>query len=279
MTKASQDGFSKFTFAESAAPDTPAIGLLYVYVKTDGKLYTKNDAGTEICLSEKLNNPMTSAGDLIYGGADGAPTRLEKGTAGQVLQQNAGETAPEWADSPLADYELIASWVHSSDVTSIDIPIPSGASDNYGAILVVANIRTDRAANVMESIQLRFSTGETFDTGGNYHTSQVETGDGSNTAHSATATALYIGRCYPASGADANVFAHLEFGLTGWDDSSTYVNLRGHVLTLATSGTYRHDEIYGTWKNTGIVDGLRFLTVNSSNMIAGSWIKVYGLAK
>jgi hypothetical protein len=44
-----------------------------------------------------MNNPMTTAGDAIYGGASGAPTRLAIGTAGQVLTVNAGATAPEWA--------------------------------------------------------------------------------------------------------------------------------------------------------------------------------------
>lgn len=44
-----------------------------------------------------MNNPMTTAGDVIYGGASGAPTRLAVGTAGQVLTVNAGATAPEWA--------------------------------------------------------------------------------------------------------------------------------------------------------------------------------------
>jgi hypothetical protein len=44
-----------------------------------------------------MNNPMTTAGDSIYGGASGAPTRLAIGTAGQVWTVNAGATAPEWA--------------------------------------------------------------------------------------------------------------------------------------------------------------------------------------
>ena len=45
-----------------------------------------------------MENPMTTAGDIIYGGADGTPTRLAKGTASQVLKMNSGATAPEWAD-------------------------------------------------------------------------------------------------------------------------------------------------------------------------------------
>lgn len=44
-------------------------------------------------------NPMTTPGDLVYGGTAGIETRLGIGTAGQVLTTNAGATAPEWADA------------------------------------------------------------------------------------------------------------------------------------------------------------------------------------
>ena len=40
-------------------------------------------------------NPMTAAGDIIYGGTSGAPTRLAKGTDGQVLTLASGY--PSWA--------------------------------------------------------------------------------------------------------------------------------------------------------------------------------------
>lgn len=43
--------FPKIKFAEGAAPSTPASGELSVYAKTDGKLYYKNDAGTEVELA------------------------------------------------------------------------------------------------------------------------------------------------------------------------------------------------------------------------------------
>lgn len=41
-------------------------------------------------------NPMTTAGDLIKGGASGVASRLAKGTDGQVLTMVAGAIA--WAD-------------------------------------------------------------------------------------------------------------------------------------------------------------------------------------
>jgi hypothetical protein len=43
-----------------------------------------------------LSNPMTTEGDIIYGGASGAPTRLAAGTAGDLLQTNGAGTAPTW---------------------------------------------------------------------------------------------------------------------------------------------------------------------------------------
>ena len=44
-----------------------------------------------------MSNPMTSAGDIIYGGASGTPTRLAAGTSGYVLTIAAG--VPSWAEN------------------------------------------------------------------------------------------------------------------------------------------------------------------------------------
>lgn len=41
-------------------------------------------------------SPMTTGGDLIYGGASGVGTRLANGTAGQVLTSNGTTLAPSW---------------------------------------------------------------------------------------------------------------------------------------------------------------------------------------
>lgn len=41
-------------------------------------------------------SPMTTQGDVIYGGASGAATRLARGTANQVLQIQGSSTSPSW---------------------------------------------------------------------------------------------------------------------------------------------------------------------------------------
>lgn len=47
-------------------------------------------------LNGKVSNPMTTAGDLIVGGTNGTPTRLGRGSAGQVLTMNSQGTGQEW---------------------------------------------------------------------------------------------------------------------------------------------------------------------------------------
>ena len=46
-----------------------------------------------------LTNPMDSPGDLIYGASGGTATKLDAGTANQVLQAN-GAAAPSWTSTP-----------------------------------------------------------------------------------------------------------------------------------------------------------------------------------
>jgi hypothetical protein len=49
--------------------------------------------------SKTMDMVLTGQGDLAYASAANTPARLGIGSAGQVLQVNAGATAPEWASS------------------------------------------------------------------------------------------------------------------------------------------------------------------------------------
>lgn len=53
-------------------------------------------ASTASITAGGMTNPMTTAGDLIYGGTSGTPTRLPIGTAGQVLKVNTAATGYEF---------------------------------------------------------------------------------------------------------------------------------------------------------------------------------------
>lgn len=60
-----------------------------------------------------LTNPMTTQGDIIYGGASGTPTRLAKGSSGQILEQ--GSNGPVWSDKDeLYEHTIRISWTEGS---------------------------------------------------------------------------------------------------------------------------------------------------------------------
>ena len=73
-------------------------------------------------------SPLTTAGDIIYGGTAGTGTRLAKGTANQVLSMNAGATAPIWVTSAAAT-DINGLTDGKSDGKSIYLGLNSG--QNY----------------------------------------------------------------------------------------------------------------------------------------------------
>lgn len=93
----------------------------YILKKGDGSDWNEKEVlaenGKVLSFDSSLNpvmvdvpaNPMTTAGDIIYGGTSGVATRLAKGTAAQVLTMNTGATAPEWAavpDNSFTEYDI-----------------------------------------------------------------------------------------------------------------------------------------------------------------------------
>ena len=92
---------SKLTFAEGDAAATPASGLVHLYAKTDGLLYSKDDAGDESAVSGTggggditTDAAWAAAGDLIVGSGNDTASVLTKGAAGAVLAM--GNSAVIW---------------------------------------------------------------------------------------------------------------------------------------------------------------------------------------
>lgn len=95
--------------ATSGAPVIISSDLQYDYAidETAGILYQLTGAGpytistTWATYGQSaftiLANPMTTAGDIIYGGASGAVTRLAAGTSGYALTTQGAGSAPIWA--------------------------------------------------------------------------------------------------------------------------------------------------------------------------------------
>ena len=98
--------------ATSGAPVIISSDLQYDYAidETAGILYQLTGAGpytvgntwasygsSTFAIGGGFANPMTTAGDIIYGGASGAATRLAAGTSGYALTTHGAGSAPIWA--------------------------------------------------------------------------------------------------------------------------------------------------------------------------------------
>lgn len=92
-------------FAEAAAPSTPASGIVRTYSKSDGLMYSKDDAGTETLMSGGGSGIGASIfdakGDLIVASAADTAARQAVGANGTVLVARSGEAnGVKWEPPP-----------------------------------------------------------------------------------------------------------------------------------------------------------------------------------
>ena len=100
--------------SDSVYTKSETDNLLNMKADSDS-VYTKSE--TNGLLLEKMENPMTSAGDMIYAGPNGTPTALAKGTATQVLK--ATTTGVEWSNK-IVNYStseiVIGEWIDGKPI-------------------------------------------------------------------------------------------------------------------------------------------------------------------
>lgn len=101
LTAADVDGYlmqGVWVFASAAARDaavtSPQEGNFAYLKDTNVTTYYTGSAWANLDTTG-MTNPMTTAGDTIYGGASGTPTRLAIGSTGNVLTVSGGN--PVWA--------------------------------------------------------------------------------------------------------------------------------------------------------------------------------------
>ena len=135
LTAAAVPGISGTVFTRALDYDTPAdinsAGLIPVIngtlnaltswqqvatitiIGTDALVFTEFTANPSLYLLKANNlsdvasktisfnniSPMTTGGDIIYGGTSGAGTRLANGSSGQVLTSGGGTAAPTWTSA------------------------------------------------------------------------------------------------------------------------------------------------------------------------------------
>lgn len=101
-------------------------------------------------------SPMTTGGDIIYGGSSGAGTRLANGSSGQFLQSNGGTAAPSWGNVSIT--QTISAKTTTYAILTTDQVLTYSASGNYTTTLPSAVgiagqsftlIRTDNNTNII----------------------------------------------------------------------------------------------------------------------------------
>lgn len=107
-----------------------------------------------------LTNPMDSNGDMIYGGASGAATKLDSGTSGQWLISG-GAGAPSWTNTTTtgkmidgsADEVQLTIQGNGTQTTSLLLLENSGGTDvmtvsNGGGIVLAGGVSTQGAVSI-----------------------------------------------------------------------------------------------------------------------------------
>lgn len=115
--------------------------LLPVSLCSNGQaMLSSGNSATPWTCGTPLVNPMTTGGDLIYGGTSGVATRLPNGTANQVLTSNGGTAAETWTTfstllrTPSVSTFTTASLVSNGTAGYLFIVTGTTASINPGCV-------------------------------------------------------------------------------------------------------------------------------------------------
>lgn len=160
-------------------PDDLAVfssGTWYAFAPVEGNrisvsgsvyIYTSG-AWTEVAGGGGgMTNPMTTAADIIVGGASGTPARLAKGTAFQQLRMNSGATAQEWASDvqciPVACSDETTALTSGAAKVTFRMPYAFKLTDIRASVTTAATGGTLLTVDVNESGSTILSTKLTFD--------------------------------------------------------------------------------------------------------------------
>lgn len=120
---------SNSDIASNAAIDATKIADGSV-TSTEFQYINSLTSNAQTQIDSKMTNPMTTGGDLIYGGASGVPTRLANGTAGYVLTSSGGTSAPTWsaAGTGLAVVQTLTTTGNINSATTLALLSSAGGA-------------------------------------------------------------------------------------------------------------------------------------------------------
>jgi hypothetical protein len=187
-----------------------------------------------------MTNPMTTAGDIIYGGTSGTPTRLGIGTTGYFLQ--AGASAPSWFNL----FGTANTW------TALQTFNPSVTAS--GAIARAVYITSTLTAAANNDVLVALDINPTFTLGA--FTGVTQAYFRTPNTNSATGKGgVYIGGNNAAAGTDLTASPDLNIGYG--NTSYTYMNFLPSTVTAFGQIFYSN--------STGYYAGMQFIINGTSS--------------
>jgi hypothetical protein len=215
------------------APGTPNIGQVYVdtSVSTDYSLKVYSKATNVNQWVSLMSNPMTTAGDLILGGASGLPTRLATSTSGYVLTSQGPGVAPIWA---------AASAGFADPMTTIGDIIIRNASNNTvrlggnttTAVQVLTSVGTGSAAQAPSWTAAQVTIGSTAIALGTTSTTLAGLTSVTSTSFTGALTGNASTATSVAGGAANQILYQTGAGTTSFITTANY-----GVVTTGATGT------------------------------------------
>jgi hypothetical protein len=129
---------SAITASRALESDSNGIPVASSVTNTELSYLSGVTSSIQTQLNATMINPMTTGGDIIYGGASGAPTRLANGTAGQFLKSNGSTNAPSW-DSTNGVLAIRSVTTTDTCTNADDTLVLSGASFTETLFTAVGN--------------------------------------------------------------------------------------------------------------------------------------------
>lgn len=173
MAKIQDVDIPHLEFAEAAAPGTPAAGIVRLYAKTDGLLYSKDDAGAETGVTGTPDhNHTAAAGD---GGDLDAP--VIDGYA--IFNEESAPSTP--ASGTVALYAKSDGLLYSKDDAGAETPVSGGGGSLTSTSNAMSGDVTMTNANQFYDGPSVSLTAGTWLLVGNIHARQ-QTGAGNFTA-------------------------------------------------------------------------------------------------
>lgn len=175
-------------------------------------------------------SPMTTGGDIIYGGASGAGTRLANGTVGQVLTSGGTTVAPTWTTVG-----------GTGTVTSVGISVPgSSIFGTSGTPVTVSGVLGITTTGTSGGIPY-FSSSSVLSTSAALTASQVVLGGGAGAAPTVLAAgsqyqSLRMGASNPAYGSiDVSQSAAVTGVLANANTTAASANTASAIVTRDSS--------------------------------------------